>query len=207
MTSVTLLDTGVANLASLEATFARLNVTTIRASTPDAVEQADALVLPGVGAFGAAMERLNSLDVVGAIRARIDADRPTLCVCLCMQLLCESSADSPGVRGLGVLPCRVERLVGPRRTHFGWSRLDVSDGPSIAPGFAYFAHSFAIRDVPTGWSPTYATFGERFVASLARGNVLACQFHPELSGAWGSTLLARWLERSSAFLEDARCSR
>lgn len=210
--AVAIVDTRLANVASLHAAFARLGVDTIPARTPTDVERADALVLPGVGAFEAAMDRLRALCIVDALRARIDEGRPTLCVCLGMQMLCDASDESPGVSGLAVLPARVERFTNaPRRTHFGWSVVDVPhDAPVMRPGFAYFAHSFRLAAAPSGWTASRARFGEPFVAALERGRVLACQFHPELSGDWGRALLARWLDRAgmtTAHTEEPACRR
>lgn len=207
MRAVSIIDTGVANIASVRAAFERMDIPIQAVSTPDDVADAGALVLPGVGAFGPAMERLTDMRLVGPLRARVDADRPTLCICLGMQLLCARSAESPGVEGLGVIDASVEPLDGPRRTHFGWSAISAPVGSLVDSGHAYFAHSFALRAAPVGWTSTFATFGASFVASLERSNVLACQFHPELSGAWGSTLLGRWLRRAASLREATPCAR
>lgn len=207
MPAVSILDTGVANIASVRAAFERLDVPTLIVSSPADAVSAEALVLPGVGAFGTAIDRLDALGLTGPLRDRVNADRPTLAICLGMQLLGASSAESPGSEGLGVFDIRVERLEGPRRTHFGWSSIDAPAGALVTPGYAYFAHSFAMRSAPGAWTPTFASFGARFVASLERGNVLACQFHPELSGAWGASILARWLRQVSTPEEVATCKR
>ena len=193
-----IVDTGVANLASLRAAFERLGLEPASIETPRLVEACDHLVLPGVGAFGAAAERLQSLGLVDALRDRIDSGRPALCVCLGMQLLFESSEESPGAAGLGVVAGGITRLAdAPRRTHFGWSQTTPDDASDtvLSPGYAYFAHSFCACDAPPGWSVARAAYGRSFLAAMRRGRVLACQFHPELSGAWGLSLLARWLRR------------
>lgn len=191
-------DTRVANLASLTAAFARLGEEPTVVERPEAIDACDRLVLPGVGSFGAAAERLRSLGVTDALRERIARGEPTLCVCLGMQLLFESSEESPGARGLGAAPGAIVRLEdAPRRTHFGWSLVTPDDetDPILTAGHAYFAHSYCAPDAPPGWSVARAAFGRPFVAAMRRGDVLACQFHPELSGAWGLAVLARWLDR------------
>lgn len=194
MPTVSIIDTRVANIASILAAMQRLGLDADLIESSSSVASADRLVLPGVGSFASAMERLRTLGVVDALRDRIASDRPTLCVCLGMQLLFESSEESPGVEGLGAVPGAITRFrTPPRRTHFGWSPVTPDEDATIVrPGYAYFAHSFCATDAPPGWSASGAAFGEPFVAALERGSVLACQFHPELSGAWGLSLLARW---------------
>lgn len=194
MPVISIVDTRVANLASVLAAAERLGLDADLIDSPSRVASADRLILPGVGSFGAAMERLRTLGVVDALRERMAADRPTLCVCLGMQLLFESSEESPGIEGLSAVRGVIRRFRSPpRRTHFGWSPVTPDDSAALVqPGFAYFAHSFCASDAPPGWSASRAAFGEPFVAAMQRGSVLACQFHPELSGAWGLSLLARW---------------
>ncbi len=207
MLPVAIVDTGVANIASVRAAFDRLGASARSVSSPEAVSSAAAIVLPGVGAFGPAMERLDALRLVEPLRERIRSDRPTIAICLGMQLLCARSEESPGVTGVGVIDACVERLNGPRRTHFGWSAIDAPGNAVLEPGYAYFAHSYAMTRAPSGWTPTFANFGDRFISSLDRSNILACQFHPELSGAWGASLLERWLRRAAAAQEVATCNR
>jgi imidazole glycerol phosphate synthase glutamine amidotransferase subunit len=207
MPTVSIVDTGVANIASVRAAFERQGVAARSVKSPDDIVDAGALVLPGVGAFGPAMERLSAMRLVDALRARISADRPTLCICLGMQLLCTRSDESRGVEGLGLIDASIEPIDGPRRTHFGWSAISAPSPSLVDVGYAYFAHSFALRHAPDGWTPTFAAFGERFVASLERSNVVACQFHPELSGPWGASLLQRWLTRAASLQETTPCAR
>jgi len=99
------------------------------------------------------------------------------------------------VPGLGVLPVRVRRIPDTVRVpQLGWNRLEVESGCRLLePGYAYFANSYCLVDQPDGWKGAFATHGLRMVAALERGPVLACQFHPELSGPWGAALLKRWL--------------
>ena len=192
--------TGAANTASVVAAFARQGVRAQLDPTPDAVREADRVVLPGVGAFGAAAARLDALDLRGALVERVTAGRPTLAICLGLQLFCTTSEESAGVTGLGLVPRAAERF----RTalpvpHLGWNSVMPVAGTRGAPqlleaGEAYFAHTFRITDLPAGWAGAATTYDAPFVSALERGAVLACQFHPEISGAWGARLLARWLE-------------
>ncbi|MEM9379248.1 MAG: imidazole glycerol phosphate synthase subunit HisH [Planctomycetota bacterium] len=199
--------TGVANVASIEAAFRRLGLSVEATDDAERVARATAVVLPGVGAFGAGVERLQVGGLGDALAARIAAERPTLAVCLGLQLLGRASDEAAGATGLGVLPATAKRLDGaPRLPHFGWNRVEPDPGSTLlAPGDAYFAHTFCFRDADAdalradGWRVATTVEGEPFVCAVERGSVLACQFHPELSGAYGRDLLARWLK--SARLE------
>ncbi|MBK8481108.1 MAG: imidazole glycerol phosphate synthase subunit HisH [Proteobacteria bacterium] len=198
--------TGVANIASVLAGLRRLGAEPTLTEDPRAVAEARAVVLPGVGAFGAGMERLREAKLEGVLRERVAAGQPTLAVCLGLQLLCEGSEESPGVAGLGVLPSTVRRFSpaaqGPqpvRVPQLGWNEvLPQAEDGLLERGFAYFANSYRLDSAPPGWAWARSEHGGPFVAALERGAVLACQFHPELSGPWGAALLGRWLARASA---------
>jgi imidazole glycerol-phosphate synthase subunit HisH len=192
---VLIVHTEVANIASVTAGFARLGTQVRLTERKAEVAAAEHLVLPGVGAFGAAMEKLRALDLIEALRERIRAGRHTLAVCLGLQLLAGSSEESPGVEGLNLFPEPVARFKGAVRIpQLGWNRVEPEPGCNLLhKGYAYFANSFRLGQAPSGWSAAYADHGGRFVAALERGQVLACQFHPELSSAYGSALLGRWL--------------
>jgi len=202
---VTLLSTGIANVASVRAAFLRLGVSTVASQDPETCRTADAVVLPGVGAFAAGMAALNRTGLGEALKARVQEGRPTLAICLGLQLLTESSDESPGVPGLGILPARTVRLDGaPRLPHFGWNRVETDDASGLAmDGAAYFAHTFCVRPSEeleeAGWRVATSVEGLPFVAAVERGDVLAAQFHPELSSNYGRDLVASWLDR-------ARCS-
>lgn len=193
---VTVVRTGVANLASVLAALQRIGATPVLTDDPEKVERTDRLLLPGVGAFGAAMEELHRLSVVDALCHRLQNGRPTLTICLGLQLLAQQSEETPGVPGLGVLQATVTRFQGPVRVpQMGWNRvLPVPGSRWIQEGFAYFANTYKLDRIPDGWSGAMADHGGPFVAAIERGDVLACQFHPELSGPWGAALLSRWVE-------------
>lgn len=194
MAEVAIVRTGVANTASVAAALQRCGASVSGADSADGVQRARFLVLPGVGSFGAGMDALRTAGLVEALRARIEAGRPTLAICLGMQLLCASSEESPGVTGLGVLDARVEALSSPARPRFGWNRVTPDAGcEAIEDGFAYYANSFGVRERPGGWACAMSVLESPFVGALQRGPVVACQFHPELSGPWGLDLLRRWM--------------
>jgi len=158
---------------------------------------ADALIVPGVGAAGPAMDRLRRRALVEPIRAWIAAGRPYLGICLGLQLLFDAS-DEDGAATLGILGGRTIKLAGaPTLPHIGWNTVEprgaqpLFDG--IAPGTAfYFVHSYVAAPDDEGVVIAEAEHGNRFPAAIARGNLLGVQFHPERSGSDGLRLLANF---------------
>lgn len=195
MTDVVIVRTGVANLASVLAGFRRLGVTPDVTTDPAAVAAARAVVLPGVGAFGAGMAALHEFGLAAPLTARVAAGRPLLAVCLGLQLLAIASDEAPGVPGLGVLDGHVARFPDTVKVpQLGWNQVAPDAGCRLLePGYAYFANSYRLVDAPAGWTAARTDHGGSFTAALERGPILACQFHPELSGPWGLALLDRWL--------------
>jgi glutamine amidotransferase len=187
------LPTGTANLASVLAAFARQGAKAKIAREPSEVQDAERVVLPGVGTFGATMAGLRAAGLDAAIAERARSGAPILAMCVGLQVLFETSDESPG-EGLGVLSGRVGRFPATVRVpQFGWNRIEPEPGCRyLEPGHAYFANSFRVLAAP-GCKVAHAEHGERFVAAIERGPLLACQFHPELSGAFGHDLIARWL--------------
>ncbi|MFG0252421.1 MAG: imidazole glycerol phosphate synthase subunit HisH [Phycisphaerales bacterium JB038] len=199
--SLTIVDTGTSNLASLLAAFRRLDCDCIASAEAKEIKAAPLLLLPGVGSFAAGMARLRECELIEPLQGRLRAGRPTLGICLGMQLLCAGSEESPGVAGLGALPARISRFPKEQITpHMGWNQV-TPDPPAaesglLTAGSAYFANSFRLTAAPAGWACAHTDYGDRFVSAIWRGAVLGCQFHPELSGRWGADLLARWLDRA-----------
>jgi imidazole glycerol phosphate synthase glutamine amidotransferase subunit len=211
MREVVIVSTGAANIASVRAWLERAGVDARETTAASEVASAGAIVLPGVGAFGPAMMRLRELELVAPLRERVLGGRPTLCICLGMQLLFEASEEAPGVGGIGVVEGVVRRLPASVRTpQMGWNHVDAhGDGAAALSGFAYFAHSYGVTRAPAGWDGAFTTVGDaqggvRVVASWSRGAVAACQFHPELSSAYGVALLSRWLDFA---MEGSSCRR
>ena len=192
---VVVVPTGTANLASVRAAFDRLGVRSRLAEHAATIEDATHVVLPGVGSFGAAVTGLREAGFDAALVGRVRAGRPTLAMCVGLQVLFETSDESPHATGLAALPGRVGRFPDSVRVpQFGWNRVVPEPGCRfVAPGYAYFANSYRVLAAP-GCRVATAEHGGRFVAALERGGVLACQFHPELSGAYGHALIARWLD-------------
>lgn len=200
-TDCLIIPTGTANLASVAAFLRRAGLNPRPAQTPDDVRAAPRLVLPGVGTFAAGMATLTQRNFAAPLRQRLAELRPTLAICLGLQLLYDASDESPGVSGLGILPGVVRRFDASLRVpHMGWNLVtpDLDDTSLPALGHAYFANSFHVPEPPTPWRVARSTHGVPFIAAIARGPVLATQFHPELSGEWGQRLLAAWIARSNS---------
>ncbi len=200
MSAVVVVPTGTANMASVLAGLRRAGAEVEVSAERAVVARATRLVLPGVGTFGAAMRTLRDAGLVPELQARVAAGRPTLAVCVGLQVLAEASDESPGVVGLGCLPGRVTRFGPPLRVpQLGWNRVEPAPSMRlVAAGHAYFANSYRLESAPPGFAAAFTDYGGPFVAALERGAVLACQFHPELSTAWGLSLLSRWLDASAA---------
>lgn len=192
---VSVVRTGLANLASVLAGFRRVGAKPHITENPGEIEKAPYVVLPGVGAFEAAMKHLNEHELTDPIRERIHAGRPTMSVCLGHQLLCQDSEEDPGVEGLGILPITVRRFPNSVRVpQLGWNKLVVEGEANVLrSGYAYFANSFCLTEAPEEWTCGFAEHGVKFVGAMEKGALLSCQFHPELSGEWGLELLKRWL--------------
>ena len=200
MSDVLIVPTGTANLASVKAAFQRLGATVAMAEHSDEIEAAARVIMPGVGAFASSIGHLRERGFADALTARVAAGRPTFAVCVGLQLLFESSEESPDTRGLGVLQGRITRLPDSVRVpQLGWNRVEAgADCSLIEPGHAYFANSYrATPPLDDGWAMATADHGGPFIAAMEKGAVLACQFHPELSGSWGQALIERWLKRSA----------
>ncbi len=196
--------TGVANTASIAAALRRCGLETEFTTSAERVFDAPLLVLPGVGSFAAGMEMLQTYGLEEPLSRRFQEGQPLLAVCLGMQLLCAGSDESPGVRGLGLIDAQVQRFgANARIPQFGWNLIEAPE-PSrmLESGFAYFANSYRMVEPPSGWLAATSIHGGPFVAALERGSVLACQFHPELSGRWGADLLRRWV---STQMERVSC--
>lgn len=192
--NVALFDYGTGNLHSLqkaiEAAGARVRIE----ADPVAAAAADALVLPGVGAFPAAASRL--VDTGAPLRAAIADGLPTLGICLGMQLLFEESEEGAG-RGLGVIRGRVRRMRARRLPQMGWNDVESAEDPifaGITPLIAYYANSYVIEPVQNDTVVAWSEYGtERFPAAIRVGNIVGVQFHPEKSGHAGLRMIANFL--------------
>ncbi|MDI6829901.1 MAG: imidazole glycerol phosphate synthase subunit HisH [Actinomycetota bacterium] len=192
---ICIVDYGMGNLRSVEKAFAFLGKEVAVSPEPADVLAASGVVLPGVGAFGDAMRELEERKLADPLRRAIDGGVPFLGICLGLQLLFEESEESPGVRGLGILPGRVARF--PSRVkvpHMGWNDIRVLRDHPVLEGLAegsyfYFVHSYYVIPERDEHRLTLTQYGEEFVSGVADGNLVAFQFHPEKSSEAGLRLL------------------
>lgn len=194
MNRIVIVDSGVANLASVRSAFRALGAATVVTKDPEVVRCASHVVLPGVGRFASGIENLRERGLDSAIVKRHRERLPLLAICLGMQMLADGSDESPGSFGLGVFPGRFLRLPASVTVpHLGWNNVTGAYDGVLPSGMAAFANSYALCEAPADWSVAWTTHGPQFVAALTQGRTLACQFHPELSGSFGLNLLRAWL--------------
>ncbi len=195
---ICILDYGMGNLRSVEKALEHVGATATIASDAETVRAAEGVVLPGVGAFPKAMERVRELGLDELIAERRDAGVPILGICLGLQLLFESSTELGGAAGVGLLPGGVAELEadGLKVPHIGWSPVRWEKESRLCDGIEtetpfYFVHSFAPSPEPGDLLGT-AAYGDRFACAAERDNVFGVQFHPEKSSAAGLRLLANF---------------
>jgi imidazole glycerol-phosphate synthase subunit HisH len=201
---IAVVDYGIGNLRSAEKALQHLGADAALTSDASAIEQADAVVLPGVGAFGACMRALRGAGLEAVTRSAAIDGRPFLGICIGMQMLFDGSDESPDVAGLGVVAGRVTILADTvRRPQMGWNTLEITDGSRLGahlpdPAWLYFVHSYAPEPEDLGVVAAWCEYGGRFAAAVESGALWATQFHPEKSGAVGMRMLANFVEAVAA---------
>ncbi|MER5392629.1 imidazole glycerol phosphate synthase subunit HisH [Saccharopolyspora sp. NPDC002686] len=206
MARVVILDYGSGNLRSAERALQRVGADVEVTADHRAAMEADGLVVPGVGAFAACMEGLLEVGGDKIIDHRLAGDRPVLGICVGMQVLFDEGVEhGMQANGCGQWPGTVERLQADVLPHMGWNEVDAPEGSALFAGIEpgtrfYFVHSYGVRrwelDPSDSIAPplvTWAEHGERFVAAVENGPLMATQFHPEKSGEAGAQLLRNWL--------------
>jgi len=205
MSRIAILDYGMGNLRSVEKALERVGAEAVISADPDVVRSADGLVLPGVGAFAKAMERIGELELDRLIAQRVEEQTPVLGICLGYQLLFESSTELGGAEGLGLVSGKVRGLAAPERKvpHIGWEPVEWQHSSDLVEGIAsrtpfYFVHSFVSEKVGSDDVLGTAEHGERFVCAIARPPIYGVQFHPEKSSAAGLHLLGNFADICAA---------
>ena len=194
---VAVLDYGIGNLRSAQKALQRVGADAHLTADPDLIDTAAGVVLPGVGAFGPCMDALHETGLAEPARKAAASGRPFLGICVGMQMLFESSEESPDEPGLGILPGVVEWLPAEvKRPQMQWNRLAARrDDPVVADGdWMYFVHSLSCRPSDPDTTVTEVDYGGPVVAAIRSGSLLATQFHPEKSGAAGLAMLRRWAD-------------
>ncbi len=200
MTHIAVVDYGIGNLRSAEKALQHLGADAQLTGDAREIERAGAVVLPGVGAFGACMSALRASGLEAATKQAATDGRPFLGICIGMQMLFDGSDESHDVSGLGVVAGRVTRLPASERLpQIGWNTLDVVAGSRLGaglpdPAWLYFVHSYAVEPADPAVVSAWCEYGRRFPAAVESGPVWATQFHPEKSGAVGLRLLRNFVE-------------
>jgi imidazole glycerol phosphate synthase glutamine amidotransferase subunit len=196
---VAIVDYGAGNLPSVERALRSLGADTERATEPEQIAAAKAIVLPGVGHFSAFVNGLRERNLTLALRRAYDSDVPMLGICLGLQAMFASSEEAPGAPGLGFFPQEVRALPSNVKSpHIGWNRLRRTQTSALLrdipeDAYFYFAHSYA---APASAEPTVAAcdHGFPFAAVIEQRKLSAVQFHPEKSGETGARVLRNFLE-------------
>jgi glutamine amidotransferase len=198
--TIAILDYGMGNLRSVEKALERVGADAEITSDRERAEQADGVILPGVGAFPRAMERIRATGLDELIAERAAAGTPVLGICLGMQLLFDSSVENEGGRGLSLLDGLVEPLTanGYKVPHIGWSPVRWEHSSQLTEGLGeetpfYFVHSFAPRPASEEVVLGTAAYGERFACAVERPPLFGVQFHPEKSSSAGLRLLGNFV--------------
>ena len=194
MSYIAIVDYGAGNLMSVHNSLDFLDYENKIAASPEVIEQAAGVILPGVGAFPDAMDALHASGLTDAVLEAAKT-KPFLGICLGMQMLFEESDEVRPCKGLGLLPGRIERIrTSLKLPQIGWNALDILRPNAMTEGvqqgdYVYFVHSFMAVPAEEGDLASVTDYGARVPAMVARGNLFGCQFHPEKSGKVGLAML------------------
>lgn len=199
---IAVIDYDAGNLKSVEKALIFLGETPVITRDREELLAADKVILPGVGAFGDAMDRLHQYGLVDVIKEVVKKGTPFLGICLGLQLMFESSEESPGVEGLGLLPGKILKIPetpGMKVPHMGWNSLKIDPNSRLFKGipdgnYVYFVHSYYLEAADHSIVKATAEYGVSIHAAVEEGTVFACQFHPEKSGETGLKILKNFVE-------------
>ena len=199
MSYIAIVDYGAGNLMSVHNSLDFLGYENKIAASPEVIEQAAGVILPGVGAFPDAMDALHASGLTDAV-LEAAKEKPFLGICLGMQMLFEESDEVRPCKGLGLLPGRIERIrTSLKLPQIGWNALDILCPNAMTEGvqqgdYVYFVHSFMAVPAEEGDLAAVTDYGARVPAMVARGNLFGCQFHPEKSGKVGLAMLKNFVK-------------
>ena len=202
--TIAVIDYGIGNLRSAEKALQHLGADARLTPDAAAIADADAVVLPGVGNFGACMRALREAGLESVTVEAATGGRPFLGICVGMQMLFEGSDESPDAKGLGVVAGRITRLPSTvRLPQMGWNTLVARPGAQLLaglpdPAWCYFVHTFAPEPADDAVVAAWCDYGRRFAAAVEVGPLWATQFHPEKSGAVGMAMLANFVKAAAA---------
>lgn len=199
---IAIIDYDAGNLKSVEKALQYLGEECIVTRDKEKLLKADKIILPGVGAFCDAMEKLHKFGLVDVIHKLVKENKPFLGICLGLQLMFESSEEGPGVKGLGLLPGKIVKFPekeGFKIPHMGWNSIDVKEGSRLFKGvsnnsYVYFVHSYYLQAENENDVAATTEYITHVHASVEHDNIFACQFHPEKSGDVGLRILKNFCE-------------
>lgn len=199
---IAIIDYDAGNLKSVEKALISLGEKPIITRNKEEILSADKVILPGVGAFADAMEKLHRYELVDTIKEVIDSKKPFLGICLGLQLLFEKSEESIGVKGLSILEGEILKIPnqpGLKIPHMGWNSINIVKESKLFNGidngnYVYFVHSYYLKAKNTSDILATSEYSTLIHAAIERNNVFACQFHPEKSGKFGLEILKRFID-------------
>ena len=193
---IAIIDYGAGNLHSVKNALDFLGAENIITGDTETILKADKVILPGVGAFGDAMNALKNSGLVPVIKQVVENNTPLLGICLGLQLMFEASEEAPGVEGLGIFKGKCVKIPdhGLKIPHMGWNSLELAkESKILSEDYVYFVHSYYLTTPDTDIISAYTEYGEKLGVAVERGNVFATQFHPEKSGEAGMNILRKFI--------------
>lgn len=199
---IAIIDYDAGNLRSVQKALEFLGYDAVITSDETEILSAERVILPGVGAFGEAMEQLRKRGLDRTIQKAVQSGKPFLGICLGLQLLFEESEESPGVTGLGILPGRIVKIpkeFGLKIPHIGWNELNIQKKDGFLKNigdqpFVYFVHSYYMEPADQSLIAATTDYGTELAVAVEKENVMAAQFHPEKSGTVGLQILKNFAE-------------
>ena len=196
-----IIDYGAGNLMSVKKALDYIGAQSEITSDPAVIESADSVILPGVGAFGDAMDSMRGKGLDGAVTAAALSGKPFLGICLGLQLLFETSDETPGAKGLALLNGNISAIPktgGLKVPHIGWNSIEIRENSRLFSGipigaYFYFVHSYYLNGANESDVAATTQYGVKIECAVERGNLFATQFHPEKSGAAGLQVLKNFI--------------
>ena len=193
---IAIIDYGAGNLQSVKNAVKHIGTEAVITGEKSEIAAADAVVLPGVGAFGDCMASREKAGLTDTVKAAANSGKPFLGICLGLQLLFEESEESPGVKGLGIFKGKIVKIpdTGLKIPHMGWNSIETVKKSKILDGspYVYFVHSYYLETDDKELVSAYTEYGARLAVAVERNNVFAVQFHPEKSGDAGMEILKKF---------------
>ncbi len=198
---IAIIDYDAGNIKSVQKAIESLGKEVVLTRDPEVLLSADHVILPGVGSFGDAMEKLHNYNLIPVIHQIVENKVPFLGICLGLQLLFDSSEESPGVEGLGLLKGKIVRFddkEGYKIPHMGWNSLHIEEDARLfkdipEDAYVYFVHSYYLQAEDPSIVKATSSYANEIHASVESGNVFACQFHPEKSSDVGLQILKNFI--------------